>query len=219
VSEETSKGFSIVVAMDKNRGIGNQGGLPWPKLKGDMKFFRELTTCPDREAVEKRWGLKPEESSETSKWEEVSANLKFAHKLPEESSVREEQNAVWMGRKTWESLPESYKPLPKRYNVLLTRNRNYPITKSVAYAQGEIFDPFFFALSEKHPVNFIIGGAQIFGASIKSSACVHLYITEIDAEFECDTHFPETPDFTPVLSSPWIEESGIRYRFTRWDRA
>ena len=35
--------FSIVVAMNKLRGIGKEGGLPW-RLKEDMKMFKNLTT-------------------------------------------------------------------------------------------------------------------------------------------------------------------------------
>ena len=67
---------------------------------------------------------------------------------------------------------------------------------------------------------FVIGGGQIFSEALQQTfmPCLYLYITEIDAEFSCDTFFPETPGFAPVLSSPWIEENGIKYRFRRYDR-
>jgi dihydrofolate reductase len=65
----------------------------------------------------------------------------------------------------------------------------------------------------------VIGGAQIFEIALRHASCAHFYSTDIDAEFSCDTFFPETPGFRPVLSSPWIEENGIRYRFRRYDRA
>jgi dihydrofolate reductase len=208
----TSSGFSVVVAMDRNRGIGNKGDLPWPKLKGDMKFFRELTTCPDRAAVEKRWGLKAEESAESKSWEDVSAMLKFAHSLPK--AHEEALNVVLMGRKTWESLPETYRPLPDRWNSVISRGGLDP--------QQEFTNIFPSAIKERleGPAEqvLVIGGGQVFAEAVRHSSCSHLYITEIDATFECDTHFPETPDFHPVLSSPWIEENGIRYRFRRYDR-
>lgn len=229
----TARGFSIVVAMDRNRGIGNKGDLPWPKLKGDMRFFRELTTCPDREAVEKRWGLKPGESSGTSKWEEVSANLKFAHKLPEASW--EPGNIVVMGRKTWESLPDGFRPLKGRRNIVLSRSKEFmdkelSITKELdASRNTQIYEgnigSILESLSQEESFfrsnvsgGFVIGGGQIFWEAIQDSDCPYLYITEIDAEFECDVFFPKTSEFHPALSSPWIEENGIRYRFTRWDR-
>lgn len=204
--------------MDRNRGIGNKGDLPWPKLKGDMKFFRELTTCPDRAAVEKRWGLKAEESAETRSWEDVSAMLKFAHPLPE-TRIR---NVAIMGRKTYESLPDAFRPLPERLNISLSK-----ATSPVSYWVGDNLKRCFqfeYAL-EKDSVTpwdqenlFVIGGGQIFEIAVQRQDCNHLYITEIDAAFECDTYFPATPDFRPVLSSPWIEENGISYRFRRYDR-
>ena len=49
--------FHIVVGIDQNRGIGKSGVLPWPKLKGDMKFYRELTTCPITDRIDERYKL------------------------------------------------------------------------------------------------------------------------------------------------------------------
>src|SRR5690606_37650679 len=138
-------------------------------------------------------------------------------------------NAVLMGRKTWESLPEQYRPLPDRFNAVLTltgipspsgdihfpelmeNTRLFPSLESaVMYGQA--------ASSGGTRLNvFLIGGGLIYKAYVKHFSCAHLYITEIDAEFECDTYFPDTPNFKPVLSSPWIDEGGIRYRFRRYD--
>lgn len=39
--------FSIIVATDRNNGIGLNGNLPWPMIKEDMSFFRKLTTTPE----------------------------------------------------------------------------------------------------------------------------------------------------------------------------
>lgn len=213
-----SAGFSIVVAMDRKRGIGYQGDLPWPKLKGDMRFFRELTTCPDRSAVEKRWGLKPTESAETKTWDEVSAMLKFAHPLP---AAREgHDNTVIMGRKTWQSLPADYQPLPMRANLVVSINDpEYRTFRGRSHAWPTLEAAIQGALELAPSVQlFVIGGGEIFNDALVRSQCLHLYITEIDAGFPCDTFFPETPGFAPALSSPWIEENGIRYRFRRYDR-
>lgn len=217
--------------MDRKRGIGNKGDLPWPKLKGDMRFFRELTTCPDRAAVEKRWGMKGEASPETRTWEDMVAMLKFAHPLPAASDGN--RNAVVMGRKTWESLPEPYRPLSSRFNLVLTRQKGYshlmPASDAGASVEFSMMtggagtylaarganpdSPLFRA-----PQVFVIGGGEVFARLRPSGYCKHLYITEIDAEFDCDTFFPEAPDFRPALSSPWVEEGALRYRFRRYDR-
>jgi dihydrofolate reductase len=197
VSEETSKGFSIVVAMDKNRGIGNQGGLPWPKLKGDMKFFRDLTTNPDRAVAEVSHGL-------PSGGEPVTYS-------------DETCNAVLMGRKTWESLPAAYRPLPGRLNGILSRagldvGEDAEVWESLDRALEDLDD------TDALGGLFVIGGAQIFAAALAHPDCLRLYVTEIDAEFACDTFFPATPDFIPKASSDWKEENGLRYRFRRYER-
>ena len=210
-------GFSIVVAMDRARGIGYQGDLPWPKLKGDMKFFRELTTCPDRAAVEKRWGLKPTESADVQAWGDVAKMLKFAHPLPEASEGND--NTVIMGRKTWQSLPPDFQPLPMRANLVLSRNPEYRSFRGNAHGWPSLEAAIQGAKELAPSIQmFVIGGGEVFIDAVKNSACLHLYVTEIDAEFACDTFFPETPAFRPVLSSPWIEEGGVRYRFRRYDR-
>lgn len=215
---ESSAGFSIVVAMDRKRGIGYKGDLPWPKLKGDMRFFRELTTCPDRAAVEKRWGMGTVESADVQKWEDVSDRMKLGvHPFIEPSENG--WNAVLMGRKTWQSLPPEYQPLKKRDNYVLSRNPDYQTFRGRAHGWPNLLSAL------EHASNvigisqiFVIGGGQVYSTAIQNSSCAHLYITEIDAEFPCDTFFPETPEFQPVLASPWIEENGIRYRFRRYDR-
>jgi dihydrofolate reductase len=213
-SSGISAGFSIVVAMDSKRGIGKDGGLPWPKLKGDMKFFRELTTCPDRAAVEKRWGLKPEESSEVQKWEDVSARMKLGvHPLTD--PIDGKQNIVAMGRKTWDSLPVTMRPLPHRQNIVLSRGG---LDQSIREEWANSLPSFLFASKSLLDSVFVIGGGQIYSQAVNRPECGRLFVTEIDAVFDCDTFFPDTPGFHAVLSSPWIIEGGIRYRFRRYDR-
>jgi dihydrofolate reductase len=227
------RSFSVVVAMDKQRGIGYRGDLPWPKLKGDMKFFRELTSCPDRAAVEKRWGLKAEESPIEKTWDEVSAMLKWAHPLP--VATDDKRNAVIMGRKTWESLPEQYRPLPDRFNGVLSALTVLQRKSRIGDRTWAFFDSALsylkLGLHSNDPIHdlpsnrpaivseiFVIGGGKVYSEAVELPECGHLYITEIDAEFPCDTFFPTTPDFNPVLSSPWIDEGRVRYRFRRYDR-
>ena len=48
--------FSMVVAMDSERGIGKAGSIPW-KLEGEMRFFRELTSCPEVLLIHARYRL------------------------------------------------------------------------------------------------------------------------------------------------------------------
>jgi dihydrofolate reductase len=189
--------FSIVVAMDANRGIGVKGKLPW-KLSGDMKFFRELTTCPDHEAVERRYGL-----GSTSDMESL---------LPVPSPNR--RNAVIMGRHTWESIPSSFKPLPNRLNWVLSR-RVDPEPEGTHQVRASFQE----AIDELHRDEsvsevFVIGGGQIYAHALASPGCGRIYLTSVEGSFSCDAFFPEIPSgFREAATSDLIEEAGIRYRF------
>jgi len=120
---------------------------------------------------------------------------------------------VVMGRKTYESIG---KPLPGRRNLVITRNRDYSaagcetvhsLEEAIAACRGagEIF---------------IIGGAELYRESLPRAHC--LEVTEIRAEFDGDTTFPE------FSMSEWHEtareihgnETGIpfRYDFVRYSR-
>ncbi len=171
----TASSFSIVVAMDKERGIGLNGKLPW-KLSGDMRFFRELTTGSGH-------------------------------------------NAVLMGRKTWDSLPAAFKPLPKRLNGVLSRNRTdtdgtHKLWSSLKEAVSEL------GRDENIQEIFVIGGAQIYSEALTLPECQRIYLTAIDAAYSCDTFFPEIPPgFHESTVSDSVEEQGIRYCFRLLERA
>lgn len=82
--------FDVVVAADLNGGIGNKGSLPWPRLKGEMAYFRKLTLC---QLQKNTYAPDPE--------------------VPKIKRVP----AVIMGRKTFYSLPV---PLSGRFNLVVT---------------------------------------------------------------------------------------------------
>ena len=91
---------------------------------------------------------------------------------------------VVMGRKTFESFPERFRPLPNRRNIVLTRDRNWQ-------AQGaENFESLEKFLEENNPDEiWIIGGGEIYKKFLNKAN--ELYITHVDANFEADTFFPE----------------------------
>jgi dihydrofolate reductase len=129
--------ISFVVAMDRNRLIGADGGLPW-RLPDDMKHFRQVTMG------------KP----------------------------------VLMGRKTYESIPDRFRPLSGRTNIILTRQVGYDapdclVVHSLAEAvtagagQSELM---------------VIGGAQLYEQLLPMAN--RLYLTLVDGEFKGDVFFP-----------------------------
>ena len=99
---------------------------------------------------------------------------------------------VIMGRKTWESLG---RPLPGRLNVVISRQADYTapganVVASLAEAIAACGD------AEKV---FVIGGAQIYAQALDLAEA--LWITEVDADVEGDTCFPEfDPDWFGEVS-------------------
>lgn len=171
--------FSIISAVDANRGIGIGNKLPW-SLKGDLDHFREITVGQfDADRV----------------------------------------NAVIMGRTTWDSLPARFRPLPKRLNIVLTRDPagfspvpNVLVAKSLDEA---------LQLAEQHGSGemFVIGGASVYAQAIQHPACWKLYLTEIQQTFPCDAFFPDIPPvFREISRSEVREEAGLKYQFVTHEK-
>ena len=91
---------------------------------------------------------------------------------------------VIMGRKTWDSLPARFRPLPGRHNIVVTRNLlwraegadaapSLDAALAVAAAQGKVF---------------VIGGGELYREAIDRADVLEL--TEIDRDFNGDTRFP-----------------------------
>lgn len=171
--------FSIIAAIDKNRGIGIGNKLPW-RLKGDMDHFRDVTTLSEGET----------------------------------------KNAVIMGRTTWESLPEKFRPLPDRINVVLTRRKDMSVPDGVLVAGSldEALD-MLSSLGAGLGEVFVIGGASVYAESIVHPSCRKVYLTEIDKEYNCDTYFPPLPPgFIKKRSSDKQTEQGVNYKFVIYEK-
>ncbi|WP_404442232.1 dihydrofolate reductase [Sutcliffiella horikoshii] len=106
-------------------------------------------------------------------------------------------NTIVMGRKTYESIG---KPLPKRRNIILSRNDFQAEGCETLHSLDEVK-----TLNEDGKELFIIGGAHIFREAIPIADL--LYVTFINEEFEGDTYFPEVNDQDWELIS---NEKGIK---------
>jgi dihydrofolate reductase len=92
---------------------------------------------------------------------------------------------VVMGRKTFESIPDRFRPLPGRHNIVLTRQRDYEAEGATVVHNIEA------ALAAVGSVDevVVIGGAELYAQLLPQAD--RLYLTLIDAEFEGDAYFPE----------------------------
>jgi dihydrofolate reductase len=96
-------------------------------------------------------------------------------------------HCVIMGRKNYESIPEKFRPLSNRLNIVVTRQKNYSAPGCTV--ANSIKDAINSAKQQEDTETFIIGGAEIYRQTI--GLVDKLYITKIHALFEGDTLFPD----------------------------
>jgi dihydrofolate reductase len=109
-------------------------------------------------------------------------------------------HCIITGRKNYESIPEKFRPLPNRTNIVITRNKDYKAPGAVVVNSLE-------AAIEKAKETgddeiFIIGGAEIFNQSLEIAD--RIYLTEIYHSFEGDVFFP------PIDKKKWKETLKVR---------
>jgi dihydrofolate reductase len=96
-------------------------------------------------------------------------------------------HSVLMGRKTWESLPPRFRPLPGRRNIVISRQADY--TALGAELANSLEDGL--ALAASDATVFIIGGADIYRQALPLAD--RLEITEVELSPDGDSWFPEIP--------------------------
>jgi len=95
---------------------------------------------------------------------------------------------VITGRKNYESIPEKYRPLKNRTNVVVTRNSDYKAPGAVVVSSIE--EGIKLAQFEGEDECFIIGGGQIYKQVLENNLVDRMYITNVIGDFEADTFFP-----------------------------
>jgi dihydrofolate reductase len=121
---------------------------------------------------------------------------------------------VVMGRRTWESLPERFRPLPGRRNVVLTRDPDWSApgaerASSVEDALRRLDDV---------PRVFVIGGAAVYAATLPHAD--ELVLTEIEADVDGDVVFPpfEPSEFEVTAREGHVSESGLPFSVVTYVR-
>ncbi len=122
-------------------------------------------------------------------------------------------HTVIMGRKTWESLPPKFRPLPGRDNIVVTRNGAYraegaTVVHSLAAA----------AAATAGDSAFVIGGAELYAQALPLAA--RLELTEIDAGFAGDVFFPSRHpgEWRETARARHQAANGLKYAFVTYQR-
>jgi dihydrofolate reductase len=175
LKKSIEKGFNIIVAHTKNRGIGYKNDLPWPRITKDMDFFRNITIG--------------------------------THEHTEASGT---QNCVIMGRKTWDSIPSKFRPLPNRRNVIISRTMTYEDISEddmVTRIYRDLDNAIDSTNSDRtiHDV-FVIGGGTIYESVIKHPYLNKMYIANVHGDYDVDTFFPEYPEWFKKNKTIYFDE-------------
>ena len=107
---------------------------------------------------------------------------------------------VIMGRKTWDSLPARFRPLPGRANIVVTRQENW--NEIGVQRASSMREALLFAEQADSTTAWIMGGAQIYAQALPLAARVE--VTEIGRDYEGDAH-------APVLGPEWVETARSRH--------
>lgn len=122
-------------------------------------------------------------------------------------------NTVVMGRKTWESIPEKYRPFKDRFNIVITRNKNYE-------AKGATVVNRFYEALEAAPDDkpiYVIGGGEIYKQALSYAS--ELDLTIFHSKKEADTFFPEFNQYFVLEEKSEMfedEKSAVKYQFVRY---
>jgi len=152
----------------------------------------------------------------------LTGDLKYFRDITSITKSPQKKNIVLMGRKTWQSIPKQFQPLPERINVVLTRNPNLWVPEGVL--KSEKFDKVLEMVRSDRLKNlienvFVIGGQQVYEETIKYPECKKLYVTRIQGKFQCDAFFPSfTEEFEKIKSSVDHNEGPITYCFEEYHR-
>jgi dihydrofolate reductase len=121
---------------------------------------------------------------------------------------------VVMGRKTWDSLPERFRPLPARRNIVVTRN---PAWAADGAERARSLDDALELLASSERV-FVIGGAALYTTALP--LIDELELTEVDLEVDGDAYFPEwdRDSFEEVSREAHVSEDGTPFAFVTYRR-
>ena len=123
-------------------------------------------------------------------------------------------HAVIMGRKTWESLPEKFRPLPQRRNLVITRDPAYA-------APGALVVPSLdaaLAACAPNETAFVIGGAEIYALALPRAD--RLELTEVDRDYVGDVYFPalDRAAWTETAREPGPQDADPPHAFVTLTR-
>ncbi|MFT7614066.1 MAG: dihydrofolate reductase [Parvicellaceae bacterium] len=121
---------------------------------------------------------------------------------------------VIMGRRNYDSIPDKYRPLPGRTNVIVTRNLDFKAENCLVF--HTLKEAIENAIAEGDQEPFVIGGGQIYKLSLEEGLVDRMYLSHVHGTFEGDTFFPDFKDeeWNVVSSKKTEADDRNPYAFT-----
>lgn len=181
-----------------------------------MKKINSIVACSLNNGIGKNGDLP---------WRLMKEMKHFA-KITATTSNPEMQNAIVMGRKTWQSIPVKRRPLANRMNVVLSKTMKVDDSESSPH---HVFDDLIAAidfLNKQEQIEriFVIGGEQVYRAALELKLVDRIYLTRILKEFDCDAYYPRLDENefhliqTDEIPIGIQEENELKYEYLIYER-
>ena len=142
---------------------------------------------------------------------------------------KEKKNVVIMGKNTWYSIPQKFRPLKGRLNVVISSSLQIDdlpegvlLFKRLPEAM-EMLNTELYANSIEEI--YITGGSSLYKEAMESDLCGRIYLTKIESDFNCDVFYPDfdMQKFKEItlndVAQDVQEENGVKYKFHVYEKS
>ncbi len=168
------------------------------------KNFSIILAVDDENWLGKNWDLA---------WK-LAADMRYFKEITTKVKDKKKQNALIMWRKTRESIPEKFRPLPWRINCILSRKTQKDWNWNILWFNS--LDNCIKKLNNNKSVEniFIIWWAKLYNDALKNPFLDKIYITKVSWDFDCDVFFDWIPNnFKLIKEGNIIKENNIKFNF------
>ena len=155
----------------------------------------------------------------------LKSEMAFFTSMTTKTKDNKKKNIVLMGRRTWECIPKKYRPLQNRINIVLTSQllnlgNDAIVCKSIPHVLEIVGQS---PLKDQVESIWVIGGSSVYKDAMESPNFHRLYLTKIKKPFDCDTFFPEIPNYVALTRDPDIpsgvqEENGVEFVYEVYEK-
>lgn len=153
----------------------------------------------------------------------LKTEMAFFTRMTTDTQDKGKKNVVLMGRRTWNCLPDKYRPLKDRINMVLTSRPKDLGDQAIACESLSRALEVIAGMQDQIERVWVIGGSTVYKEVMASPHFGRLYLTRIKKEFDCDTFFPTIPDDFILVQDPTVpqgthEEKGIKFIYEVYER-